>query len=172
MTNKVTSSELLRVYVGVGCNLGERERNIVIASEAINALPGCSNCVISSVYETEPLGPADQPHYLNAVIGFDCALEAHVLLKQLQQIETDQLRVRTGERWGPRTLDLDILLYGAEQISTEYLSVPHPGIAVRSFVLVPLLEIAPDITIPGLGAAEDLLAECPKFGISVHTAKA
>jgi len=157
-----------QVFVGIGCNLGERAATIETAVSSLADLPGCDNLSVSSLYETEPLGPADQPDYLNAVAGFDCALEAHALLDCLQQIEQKHGRVRTGKRWGPRTLDLDLLLYGRTLINSERLTVPHPGIAGRSFVLVPLLEIEPNLVIPGKGNAADLLADCPQLGIKVY----
>ena len=151
--------------MALGCNLGERLENLTSAKNALQTHPGISELVCSSVYETEPMGPQDQPHYLNAVVGMRTSLEAHRLLLELQRIEHDHGRLRDGERWGPRTLDLDLLLYGQDIIESTTLSVPHPGIADRSFVLLPLYEIAPDLHIPNKGAVAQLADECPQFGI-------
>jgi len=111
------------------------------------------------------MGPQDQPDYLNAVVGLQTTLAAFDLLSELQNIEHVHGRVRDGERWGPRTLDLDLLLYADEIISTPRLSVPHPGIAERSFVLLPLAELAPDLTVPNKGTVSKLLNQCAQFGI-------
>ncbi len=154
-----------QAYVGLGCNLGERLENLRSAITALDALTSNSNIRCSSFYESDPMGPADQPDYINAVVGFLTTQTPHELLKTLQQIEQQHGRVRTGERWGPRTLDLDLLIYGEQHIDTEDLTVPHPGMPDRSFVLVPLSELAPDITIPGFGQIDKLLSECQQFGI-------
>ncbi len=111
------------------------------------------------------MGPSDQPDYVNAVMAVKTWLAPHELLKVLQNIETTQGRVRVGARWGPRTLDLDILLYGQGMIITSDLTVPHIGIAERAFVLYPLAEIAPGIEIPGRGSLSFLLNQCPKDGL-------
>ena len=101
------------------------------------------------------MGPQDQPDYINAVAGVETALSAEALLEGLQAIEQAHARVRTGH-WGPRTLDLDILLYGDDTIERPQLTVPHPGIVERNFVLVPLSELAPRLSVPGLGVVQDL----------------
>jgi len=119
----------------------------------------------SSVYETEPMGPADQPDFLNAVVALHTQMPALDLLDVLQNIESLHGRVRDGERWGPRTLDLDLLLYGEHIIDTPRLSVPHPGIAERSFVLLPLQELEPELVVPGKGAISTLATQCRQFGI-------
>lgn len=121
----------------------------------------------SSLYRSAPLGPANQPDYVNAVMAVETALAPLALLDALQALETAFGRVRHGERWGPRTLDLDILLYGSEILATDRLTVPHPGLAEREFVLYPLQEIAPDLNIPGLGPLADLVRRCPRRGLSV-----
>jgi len=109
--------------------------------------------------------PADQPAYINAVARLETQLSVTALLDALQAIEAQHGRVRSGERWGPRTLDLDILLYGDAQIDTPRLRVPHPGLAERNFVLQPLAEIAPMLEIPGLGALRDLVMRCVVAGL-------
>lgn len=113
------------------------------------------------------MGPAGQPDYVNAVMAIDTVLEPHQLLTDLQAIETAQGRVRLGERWGPRTLDLDILLYGDQIMSTDRLTVPHAGLAQREFVLYPLEEIAPGLIIPSLGPLRDLVEACPRRNLEV-----
>ncbi len=131
------------VYIGIGSNLGDSER---IASKAVNAIGQLENTQVlktSSLYASKPMGPADQPNYINAVCMVETALKPHSLLKQLQRIELEEGRERKGERWGPRTLDLDILLYGSDTINTADLIIPHYGMAEREFVMVPLFEIAP-----------------------------
>jgi 2-amino-4-hydroxy-6-hydroxymethyldihydropteridine diphosphokinase len=111
------------------------------------------------------MGPQDQPDYVNAVMAVNTGLSAIKLLRNLQKIELDQGRVRKDERWGARTLDLDILLYGSEVIDVPDLIVPHYGMAVRAFVLYPLLEIAPDLAIPELGSVNDCVDKCPLGGL-------
>ncbi len=111
------------------------------------------------------MGPQDQPDYLNAVVGLQTELSAFHLLSELQHIEYSHGRTRDGERWGPRTLDLDLLLFADEIIDTPKLSVPHPGIAERSFVLLPLAELAPDLIVPNKGSVSNLLDQCSPNGI-------
>ena len=158
-------SESVQSYIALGCNLGERLANLSSAVQALQDHPDCTNVVCSSVYETDPMGPQDQPDYLNAVVAMQTVLSSSALLSALQHIEHVHGRVRNGERWGPRTLDLDLLLYGDETIATPSLSVPHPGIAQRSFVLLPLAELAPRLVIPNKGPVSTLLSQCPQFGI-------
>jgi len=119
----------------------------------------------SGLYSTEPMGPADQPAYVNAVCEILTKMTAGQLLDALQSIEQQSGRQRDGVRWGPRTLDLDILLYGDRSLNTGRLTIPHPGLLERSFVLIPLLEIAPDIEVPGSGAAADFLHQVNDYGI-------
>ena len=111
------------------------------------------------------MGPQDQPDYLNAVACLQTALDAHELLSVLQSIEQDHGRLRDGTRWGARTLDLDLLLYGDNIIDTPNLTVPHAGIADRSFVLFPLSELAPELHIPKHGPIKALLTQCRQYGI-------
>jgi len=158
-------TESNQVYVALGCNLGDRIANLSNALKALKAHRDCNAVVCSSVYETAPMGPQDQPDYLNAVVGLQTNLSALNLLGELQSIEHLHGRVRDGERWGPRTLDLDLLLYADEIIDTPTLRVPHPGIAERSFVLVPLAELAPDLIVPNKGTVSELLGQCRQYGI-------
>ena len=114
------------------------------------------------------MGPQDQPDYLNAVAALETTLLPHELLDQLQAIETAQGRVRGATRWGSRTLDLDLLLYGNETINDERLVVPHPGMKARSFVLYPLYEIAPGLLLPGGETLASLLNNCPREGLKIY----
>jgi 2-amino-4-hydroxy-6-hydroxymethyldihydropteridine diphosphokinase len=134
------------------------------ALTALDAIPGTCCVSVSSLYRSQPLGPAGQPDYLNAVAGLDTHLSAEELLQQLHLIEEQHDRVR-AERWGPRTLDLDLLLYGDQQMTDDHLTVPHPGLAERNFVLYPLHEIAPQLHIPGAGSLEALLERCSRVGL-------
>ncbi|NND93175.1 MAG: 2-amino-4-hydroxy-6-hydroxymethyldihydropteridine diphosphokinase [Granulosicoccus sp.] len=157
-----------RVYVGLGSNQGDRVSHIRQALSAIASLPGVCALRSSSVYETRPMGPQDQPDFLNAVCRFDYTGSAASLLQQLQSIERGHGRQQGGPRWGMRPLDLDILLYGEELIDTPDLQVPHAGLGMRSFVLWPLAELSPGLHVPGLGSVESLRRNCQHFGIRVH----
>lgn len=154
-------------YIGLGGNLDDPAGRIRAARSQIIATTGIREIAFSSLYRSAPMGPADQPDYVNAAMAIETTLAPLDLLRELQAIETAFGRVRLGERWGPRTLDLDILLYGTATIASEQLTVPHPGLSVREFVLYPLLEIAPELVIPGLGALVDLTRQCPRRGLSV-----
>jgi len=158
-------SENTQAYVGVGCNLGDRRASIASAVAALTEHDSCQSVICSSLYETSPMGPQDQPDYLNAVIGLQTSLVALDLLHLLQSIENNHGRTRDGERWGARTLDLDLLVFGKQIIETQELTVPHKGIADRSFVLKPLEEIAPELVIPGKGPVKQLVEECRQFNI-------
>jgi 2-amino-4-hydroxy-6-hydroxymethyldihydropteridine diphosphokinase len=146
-------------YIGLGSNLADPLTQVHNAIDALAALPGCTLRRCSSRYATAPLGPMPQPEYVNAVVSLATRLSPLALLAALQGIERDHGRVRDGNRWGPRTLDLDLLLYGALQIRLPELVLPHPEIANRAFVIVPLAEIAPSgLMVPGLGQLPDLLS--------------
>lgn len=151
-------------YIGLGSNLGDPQQQINRALTELDTLEGCSLCRASSLYASPPMGPADQPDYVNAVAEIHTVLEAGLLLDQLQEIEAHHRREPT-HRWGPRTLDLDLLLYGDNVIETSRLSVPHPGIAKRHFVLYPLAELNSSLVIPGAGMVESLVANCPQDGL-------
>ena len=153
------------VFVGVGSNLDNPQAQVATGLTELSALEQTRMIAASSLYRSVPMGPADQPDYINAVAMLETRLQAEALLDGLQAIETRHLRVRGDERWGPRTLDLDLLLYGDEQIDTARLRVPHAGLAERNFVLYPLAAIAPDLNIPGLGPLRELIARCPRSGL-------
>jgi 2-amino-4-hydroxy-6-hydroxymethyldihydropteridine diphosphokinase len=132
-------------YIGLGSNLGDRLGNLQAAVRALSAR-GLEPAAHSSVYESDALGPP-QPDYLNAVVSVSTSLTPRELLEALLAVEAELGRHR-GQRWGPREIDLDLLLYGDEMLEEEGLTVPHPEMTKRSFVLLPLLEIAPDLDLP------------------------
>ena len=137
-----------RCFIGLGSNLGDSMETLSSAVNAIKAIEGVEQFQISSYYQSKPHGPQDQPDYVNAVASFTTTMSPENLLDSLQVIENTHGRVRSGSQWTARTLDLDILLYGNHQIDTERLKVPHPWMTQRDFVLYPLYEIAPDLSLP------------------------
>ncbi len=154
-----------RVYIGLGSNLAEPQSQLRAALQTLQSLPDSRLIGCSSLYASDPLGPADQPRYVNAVAALDTRLEPHALLDQLQRIELEQGRQRKAERWGPRTLDLDILLFGERVLHDERLTVPHYHMHARAFVLYPLAELAPGLQLPDGRALTELLAACPFTGL-------
>ena len=156
----------MQSYIGLGSNLDNPELQLEKALAALRDMPDTSLVKYSSFYRSMPLGPSDQPDFINAVALLDTHLTAGQLLSQLQSIENRQGRVRNGQKWGPRILDLDILLYGDQVIGEPELTVPHPGIRHRNFVLMPLLELATDLEIPGLGRVDELLDAVSCAGIT------
>jgi 2-amino-4-hydroxy-6-hydroxymethyldihydropteridine diphosphokinase len=154
-----------RAYVGIGANLGDARANVLDAIARLAALPGCLLRTSSSLYRSAPIdaGGAD---YVNAIAQLDTTLPAHDLLRALQQIELAHGRERPY-RNAPRTLDLDLLLYGDQKIHSTTLQVPHPRMTGRAFVLLPLLELAPDIVIPDHGPARQFLASVADQGITM-----
>ncbi|MGE8361091.1 2-amino-4-hydroxy-6-hydroxymethyldihydropteridine diphosphokinase [Pseudomonas sp.] len=154
-----------RVYIGLGSNLAEPLGQLQAALAALAALPQTRLAATSSFYASDPLGPADQPRYVNAVAALDTTLEPLALLDALQGIEQNQGRVRKAERWGPRTLDLDILLFGERLLDEPRLQVPHYHMHARAFVLYPLAELAPDLQLPDGRLLSALLAQCPFEGL-------
>ena len=135
-------------YIAIGSNLASPLEQVNAAIQALGEIPQSKIVAVSSFYRTPPLGPQDQPDYLNAAVVLETALNAETLLDNTQRIELQQGRVRKAERWGPRTLDLDIMLFGHETISTERLTVPHYDMKNRGFMLWPLFEVAPDLIFP------------------------
>ena len=146
-------------YIGLGSNLGESQDTLAAALAALTFNDAIKNIEVSSYYQSKPHGPQDQPDYLNAVAGFETSLAPEALLDVLQAIETKYGRVRTGERWTARTLDLDILLYGQQVIDTPRLVVPHAWMTQREFVLYPLYELAPNLTLPDGMKLSDCLSK-------------
>lgn len=143
---------MTRVYLSLGSNMGDRQGYLQKAVESLNRLPETDVKAVSSYYETAAWGLTDQADFLNLALALDTQLPAETLLSSCQQIEKNLDRVR-HEHWGPRTVDIDILLYGQETWGTEHLKVPHPFMNQRAFVLVPLLEIAGDLVEPQTGQA-------------------
>lgn len=142
----------LRAYIGIGANLGDPVAQILDAIQALDTqLPDTAVVARSSLYGNPPWGPVAQPDYVNAVAEVETRLSPRMLLQGLQQIERAAGRTRDGVRWGPRLLDLDIVLYGDQIIDEADLQVPHPGLVERDFVWFPLLQLNPDLEIPGLG---------------------
>jgi 2-amino-4-hydroxy-6-hydroxymethyldihydropteridine diphosphokinase len=152
-------------YIGLGSNLAEPATQIKSARYAVAGIEGVQELAFSSLYHSLPMGPQDQPDYVNAVMCVTTQLSPLIFLHSLQKIENDQGRVREGERWGARTLDLDVLMYGDQEINMPDLIVPHKGLDERSFVLYPLFEIAPQLFVPGKGVITDLIAKCPLSGL-------
>jgi len=151
----------LEAYIGLGSNLQNPKSQITRALRALHELPHTQLLENSSLYKSMPMGPAGQPDYVNAVAKISTYLSPEELLSALQNIEQQHQRVRSTERWGPRTLDLDILLYGDLEINTEKLQIPHSGIAEREFVLIPLQQIEEDLIIPGKGTLRELIEQLP-----------
>lgn len=152
-------------YIGLGSNLAEPAEQIRRACDALAGLPQTRLVACSSLYGSAPMGPQEQPSYINAVAQLSTELPPLELLDELQRIELSQGRERKAERWGPRTLDLDILLYGDQQIRMERLEVPHYHMHARAFVLYPLAELAPDLILPDGSALQTWLADCPADGL-------
>lgn len=135
-------------YIAIGSNLASPLEQVNAALKALGDIPESHILIVSSFYRTPPLGPQDQPDYLNAAVALETSLAPEELLNHTQRIELQQGRVRKAERWGPRTLDLDIMLFGNEVINTERLTVPHYDMKNRGFMLWPLFEIAPELVFP------------------------
>lgn len=142
-------------FVGVGSNLSGPRSQVLQAIDALGRIERTRIARVSSLYSSAPFGVAGQPDFINAVVELSTNLDARSLFGELRDIEDAQGRVR-AERWGPRIIDLDLLVFGNQIVNDSDLTVPHPGIGDRNFVLLPLREIAPDLEIPGLGPVADL----------------
>ncbi|EPL9569442.1 2-amino-4-hydroxy-6-hydroxymethyldihydropteridine diphosphokinase [Providencia rettgeri] len=154
-----------RVYIAVGSNLGEPLKQAQQAIAALDAIPDSRVIATSPIYRTKPLGPQDQPDFLNLAVCLETSLEPEALLNYTQQIELDLGRVRKDERWGPRTLDLDIMLFGNRVINTPRLTVPHYGLKEREFMLYPLSDIAPTLVFPDGELLSERLTHVPRNGL-------
>jgi 2-amino-4-hydroxy-6-hydroxymethyldihydropteridine diphosphokinase len=147
-------------FVGIGSNLGEPERQITAALDQLAAEDGIEVVAVSTLRETEPVGYLDQPRFLNGAAQLETELRPRELLERLLAIESRLGRTRgSGPRFGPRTIDLDLLVYGDETVEEPGLTVPHPRLAERRFALEPLAELDPGLEIPGLGPVQALLSE-------------
>jgi 2-amino-4-hydroxy-6-hydroxymethyldihydropteridine diphosphokinase len=164
----VARADTATVYIGLGSNLQNPKRQISLAIQALAHVPKSRIVADSGLYQSKPLVPASgaiaQADYINAVVKFETQLDPHELLDHLQQIEQAQGRERK-QRWGPRTIDLDILLFDNKRIQDERLTLPHPGISLRSFVLYPLHNIDSTLEIPGHGMLGELMMKCPRDGL-------
>lgn len=159
------AAALVRAYIGIGSNMDEPVTHVVQAIAELDDIPGCCCVRYSSLYRTAPMGPTDQADFINAVAAVDTTLTALQLFERLQDLERRHGRVRSEPRWGPRSLDLDLLIYGAARIDGWDLTVPHPGMLQRDFVLYPLHEIAPDLQLPDHGPIADHLPQCISHGL-------
>jgi 2-amino-4-hydroxy-6-hydroxymethyldihydropteridine diphosphokinase len=146
-----------RAYVGLGANLGRREETLREAMGILDRAPDVDVVAVSGLRETEPVGPIAQPMFLNGVVALETTLSARELLELLLDVERSLGRIRE-ERWGPRVVDLDLLLYGDDVVDEPGIEVPHPRLHERRFALEPLAELDPDLELPGHGRVSDLLA--------------
>ena len=152
-------------YVALGSNLDDPREQVERALAALAGLPDTRLVLRSSLYRTRPFGPVQQPDFVNAAAGLLTRLDPAGLLAQLKALEAQLGRERPVVRWGPRRIDLDLLVHSVARIAEPDLEVPHPGIADRAFVLVPLAEFAPDLVVPGRGRVRDLLARVDSTGL-------
>lgn len=158
-----------RVYIGLGSNLSDPQAQIKSAINELEQLENCTIEQVSSLYFSRPMGPQDQPDYMNAVVEMTTSNSPLTLLDQLQTIENLAGRVRKDNRWGARILDLDILLFDQLTLNCERLTVPHYGLKLREFVLLPLAEIAPNMLLPDGDNISILASNIDKNGLKVHS---
>jgi 2-amino-4-hydroxy-6-hydroxymethyldihydropteridine diphosphokinase len=152
-------------YIGVGSNLDDPRKQVVQAFTELATLPTTRVILTSPIYVSRPFGPVKQGDFANAVVGILTQLEPHALLAGLRSLEAARGRPEQRERWGPRIIDLDVLVYGRERLTDPQLTLPHPGIVERNFVLYPLADIAPDLDIPGLGRVIELKGRVTPEGL-------
>ena len=149
---------MTRAYVGLGANLGDREQMLQLALERLAAEPSVELVAASQLRETDPVDFLDQPRFLNAAAAVETDLSPRQLLARLQLIECELGRRRAGRRFGPRVIDLDLLLYGSETVNEPELVIPHPRLHLRRFALEPLAELDPELEVPGKGSVRALLS--------------
>ena len=154
-------------YVGLGSNLDDPRAQVLAAQRRLGELPVTRAILHSPLYGTRPMGTIPQPDYVNAVTALVTQLDARALLQALRGLESEFGRPAVHERWGPRVLDLDLLVYGRERRDEPDLTLPHPGIVERNFVLYPLADIAPDLDVPGLGRVAELKGRVAGDGIRI-----
>ena len=153
-------------YIGVGSNLGDPRAQVLAALTRLAQLPRSRLVLASKLYRSLPFGRLQQPDFVNAVAGILTQLEPPALLQELKAIESSMGRPARHERWGPRIIDLDLLAQGRERRGEPELTLPHPGIVERNFVLYPLAEIAPDLELPGLGRVAELASRVTSEGLT------
>jgi 2-amino-4-hydroxy-6-hydroxymethyldihydropteridine diphosphokinase len=146
-------------HIGIGSNLDDPRQQVIDAIEMLDGLPGCHVLRRSSMYRSAAFGHIQQADFINAVVVLETAVPADILLACLKELERVRGRDPAAERWGPRVIDLDILVYGDQVIDLPELQIPHPGIVERNFVLLPLREVTPDLLIPGLGQVVDIAVD-------------
>jgi 2-amino-4-hydroxy-6-hydroxymethyldihydropteridine diphosphokinase len=152
-------------YIGLGSNLGDPATQVRQAVQRLTVLPRTRRVAVSRLYGSRPMGPVSQPDFVNAVAGLVTELTALELLRELRQLEAQAGRPSAHEHWGPRVIDLDLLVFGRERCSNAELVLPHPGVVDRNFVLYPLADIAPDLEVPGCGQVRELLARVSADGV-------
>lgn len=152
-------------YIGLGSNLGDSRANVLSAVEKLRALPNTRVIALSKLYGSKPFGPVKQSDFVNAVVGLLTQLDPPTLLQEAKNIERALGRAEKYERWGPRVIDLDVLVYGREKRTDPTLTIPHPGIVERNWVLYPLADIAPSLDIPGVGRVADLKGNIAPEGV-------
>ncbi len=152
-------------YIGLGSNLSDPEAQVRGAVRGLAALPRTRLVAVSRLFGSRPMGPAGQPDFVNAAAGVLTQMTALELLRELQALELKAGRPAMHEHWGPRVIDLDLLVFGTEQSDGPDLLLPHPGVVERNFVLYPLADIAPDLEVPGRGRVRELLARVPADGV-------
>jgi 2-amino-4-hydroxy-6-hydroxymethyldihydropteridine diphosphokinase len=152
-------------YVAIGANLGEPVESVRRAFSHLGTLPKTRLVARSRLYRSAPLGPQDQPDFVNAAAGLLTGLTALDLLRELKAMELRLGRTAPKVRWGPRVIDFDLCVFGSERIQTDELTVPHPGVPVRNFVLYPLFDLAPDLEVPGHGRVRELLGHASADGL-------
>ena len=164
----MVTATMVTAYIGLGSNLHNPVQQVTQAISELSRSDGLTLKQVSSLYRSPPMGPANQPDYINAVAEIATSQSPQELLSVLQAIEQDHGRVRDAEKWGARTLDLDILLFGDKITNSDGLIIPHYGLYERAFVLYPLREIAPgSLNIPGYGTLAQLLANCEKGSLEI-----
>jgi 2-amino-4-hydroxy-6-hydroxymethyldihydropteridine diphosphokinase len=154
-------------YIGVGSNLQDPRRQVSTASARLADLPRTRLVLTSRLYASRPFGPVSQPDFVNAVAGLLTQLDPEELLRELRALESAMGRTAPRERWGPRIIDLDLLALGSERRSLPSLTLPHPGIVERNFVLYPLSDIAPDLELPGMGRVAELKRRVTNDGLTL-----
>jgi 2-amino-4-hydroxy-6-hydroxymethyldihydropteridine diphosphokinase len=152
-------------YIGIGSNLQDPQAQVLRACEGLKRLPATRVLRVSPLYRSKPLGPVAQPDFVNAAAAVLTQLDSRALLQGLLALEGSLGRPPERERWGPRIIDLDLLIYGREQRQEPGITLPHPGIVERNFVLYPLADLAPDLDVPGLGRVAELKGRLAPLGL-------